>query len=153
MSSSLAFNHAPADYRSPDYLARQASREQELRELRRCRQQRPGIMRLSAKPAPGLPAMNDALTNPDAFAHPPLTAERMKEIKADIVVLNDFLLQKNHPRLTLKLLDMVHDLVREVERADGLMLSLLNIALADCTADNHDLRKALARRKKPDPSS
>lgn len=51
-SSSLAFNHAPADYCSPAYLARQARREQELLELRRCRVMRPEIMHLTAKPKP-----------------------------------------------------------------------------------------------------
>ena len=94
--------------------------------------------------------MDDALTTHPVFSHPPLTTHRLAEIKTDIVILSDFLLQRHHPRLTIKLLDMVEDLLREVKRADGLMLSLLNVALADCTNDNHVLREALAHRKTPD---
>lgn len=52
MSSNLVFNHARADYTSPAYLAREARRERELLELRRCRIMRPDIMRLTTKPKP-----------------------------------------------------------------------------------------------------
>ena len=44
---------------------------------------------------------------------------------------------------------MVNDLLCEVKRADGIMHSLLGVALADCVNDNHMLREALARRQTP----
>ena len=93
--------------------------------------------------------MDDPLTSPDAFANPPLNNLRLEEIKAGIDVLGAALLEEHHPQAAMKLLDMVNDLLREVERADGLMLSLLGVALADCTNDNHVLREALARRQTP----
>lgn len=93
--------------------------------------------------------MEDVLTSPAAFANPPLTADRLEEIKTGIDVLGAALLEEHHPQAARKLMEMVNDLVREVERADGLMLSLLGVALADCTEDNHVLREALMRRQKP----
>lgn len=96
--------------------------------------------------------MNDPLTTPAPFAPTPLTAGRIKEIKTDATMLATILLQDRHRGASKKLLDMVTDLMREVERADGLMLSLLGVALADCTEDNHALREALARRQSPDSS-
>ena len=94
-------------------------------------------------------AMDDPLTSPDTFANPPLTSHRLEEIKADTAALSAFLLKEHHPRIARMLTNMVNDLLCEVKRADGIMHSLLGVALADCVNDNNMLREALARHQTP----